>query len=453
VLGPAARPGPFYRLLAVEAVLALLTLALNPVCAVFLVPATLLAAAVNTRRGVRQLGQPWLRVLGVQALFLAAAALLVLGCDRYYAPLIGDYFQAGAVAQGPELVPQQPSAGAVAPGSGPVAHQPSAEPPFSLTEFDQEVQTYPLYRQSRFQGFQGWQERFPQRAVPWLALGLGLAALAVARRTKGPGPQAELRPLAGLVAACGVLWLVVKLGAAFLGGALSQATMNTALLKMYISLMAIHWELMIVFLSSAGAGAVLYLAAERTAATSPVRAGWLKIAVFGCGILPFGLIFMNPHKSGFVVLPSRPYTKPVEPEDLEVVAWIDAHLPPEKGLIGLAARTVNQGPQDTEKQIFPLDGAQALLLYGKHSNCCFTHWELSRPHGYDDYKAHVKDRLDVAWCLRNNIRYFYVPKSCLDPRYYNPGLARAVAQGLLEPVFRVGGSGVYQVLPPRGSGN
>jgi hypothetical protein len=456
VLGPAARPGPFYRLLAVEAVLALLTLALNPVCAIFLVPAGLLAAAVNTWRGVRQLGQPWLRVLGAQALFLAAAALLVLGCDRYYAPLIRGFFEAGTVAQGRDLTDQAST------------DQASTEPPFwlasgleelrlvwrklgeRLTGFDEEVPTYDLYLESpdqRWPHFQGWQARFPQRAVPWLAMGLGLAALAAALRARGPGPQAGIRPLAGLVAVCGVLWLVVKLGAAFLGGALSKAAFNTALLKMYISLLAIHWELMIVFLSSAAAGAVLYLAAERIAGTSPVRAGWLKIAVYGCGILAFALIFMNPQKSGFMVLPSRPYTKPVEPEDLEVVAWIDAHLPPEKGLIGLAARTVDQGPQSTEKQIFPLDGAQALLLYGKHSNCCFTHWELSRAHGYDDYKAHVKDRLDVAWCLQNNIRYFYVPKSSLG---YNPGLARAIAQHSLEPVFQAGASGVYQVVTPGG---
>jgi hypothetical protein len=70
VLATVRRPAGFYRLAAVEAVLALLVLALNPVCATFVVPAGLVAAAGATAAG-RRLGLSWPRVLGAQALALA----------------------------------------------------------------------------------------------------------------------------------------------------------------------------------------------------------------------------------------------------------------------------------------------------------------------------------------------------------------------------------------------
>jgi hypothetical protein len=235
----------------------------------------------------------------------------------------------------------------------------------------------------------------------------------------------------------------LKLLTAFLGGGLSQAAWDTALLKMYISLLAIHCELLLTFLGLAAAGTVFYLAARARRGKATAGRPVLSALLLAASFLPYALMYLRPWPAGNVTLPSKPFGNPVTPEDLELVAWADTHLPPEKGLIGMAARTGYLGPGGTEEHIYPLDGAQALLLYGKHFNCCFSQWDVGRAYGFDDYNAHVRDRLDPGWCLNNNIRYYYIPKSNLR---LNPGLARAIDQGLLRPVHQVGPSAVYRVV-------
>jgi hypothetical protein len=437
VLASADRPGRFYALLGVEAMLALLTVALNPSCAVFAVPATLVAVGMNTWRGVKRLGQPWLRVLGAQALVFLAAALLVLGCDQYYGLVVRGLLNKGklGLGPGPEAAP---SAAAEPPFS--VARGLGAVPAADLAGFTREISTFALYPDSPYRG---WQGRFPQRAVPWLALGLGLAALALARRPgRRPDLAPALRPLAVILVACGALWLVLKPATAFLCGGLSPAVWDTALLRMYVSLLAVHCELLLTFLSLAAAGTIFYLAALARCGEAPALRPALNLFL-AAALLPYAVIFYQPWASGDVALPSRPYWNPVQPDDVRLVSWIDTHLPPEKGLIGMAATTAYHVPPFQEKHIYPLDGAQALLLYGKHFNCCFSQWDIGRAYGFDEYTAHVRDRFDPGWCLENNVRYFYIPKSSLQR---NPGLARAIAEERLRPLHREGSSAVYEVV-------
>src|SRR5262249_41364483 len=139
--------------------------------------------------------------------------------------------------------------------------------------------------------------------------------------------------------------------------------------------------------------------------------------------------------------PTPPWAE-ITPDDLRLIAWIDSHLLPEDGLIGLAAHTFRVGRENEEHHMYPIDGAQALQLYGKQYNYCFTLNDPGRYFGPDAYNENVRNVLRGDWCLRQGIRYFYVPKSALAA---NPGLADALRCGRLRPVQVIGSSGLYEV--------
>ena len=94
--------------------------------------------------------------------------------------------------------------------------------------------------------------------------------------------------------------------------------------------------------------------------------------------------------------------------------------------------------------LFPIGASQALPLYGRGYNFCFQAYDPGRAYSYDEYTQHVATFLDADWLLKNNIRYFHLPKGDLSP---NHGLSRALEIGLLQPVRTVSSSGVYQVRP------
>ena len=62
---------------------------------------------------------------------------------------------------------------------------------------------------------------------------------------------------------------------------------------------------------------------------------------------------------------------------------------------------------------------------------------------FDDYSAHVVTYFDADWCLKNNIRFFYLPSDV----WPNHGLKRAREIGLLHPIRTVSSSGLYEVVP------
>jgi hypothetical protein len=63
--------------------------------------------------------------------------------------------------------------------------------------------------------------------------------------------------------------------------------------------------------------------------------------------------------------------------------------------------------------------------------------------------ANVQNTFNADWCLRNNIRYFYIP---LFDVQKNPGLKQALADGRLKPIMRFGSSGIYEVQPRHPAG-
>ena len=131
------------------------------------------------------------------------------------------------------------------------------------------------------------------------------------------------------------------------------------------------------------------------------------------------------------------------PDDLALVAWCDENIPPERGLIGMAAATGRGGARGEEKHLVGLRGMPAFLLHGKRGNYCFTLNSLEGTKWYDDYRSHVETSLDTAWCAANGIRYFYVT---LDGRRKNPGLDKAVEAGTLRLLHHEGDSGIYEVV-------
>jgi hypothetical protein len=131
----------------------------------------------------------------------------------------------------------------------------------------------------------------------------------------------------------------------------------------------------------------------------------------------------------------------ITPDDIELAAWIEHNLPPDKGLIALDSLRLQSGPT---KLLFPIAASEALSLYGKGYNFTFQVYDPGRAYSYDEYTQHVVNFLDADWCLKNNIRYFHLPKQDLSP---NHGLSRALEIGLLQPVRTVSSSGVYEVRP------
>ncbi len=120
---------------------------------------------------------------------------------------------------------------------------------------------------------------------------------------------------------------------------------------------------------------------------------------------------------------------------------MEHNLTPEKGLVALTSLPFKF---EQTKLLIPIGASQALPLYGKGYNFCFQVCDPGRTYSYDEYTQHVMNFLDADWCLKNNIRYFHLPKGDLSP---NHGLSRALEIGLLQPVRTASSSGVYEVRP------
>jgi hypothetical protein len=167
---------------------------------------------------------------------------------------------------------------------------------------------------------------------------------------------------------------------------------------------------------------------------------------------------------------------PVSQNEVDMADWVSANVPPEKGLVGLAAFTFTVGKGE-EVHIYPVGGGHALPLYGRHYNFRFFS-PNTEPDAGAAYREHVSEGaplpasaaaavllagspqvpgpllaaaalvprrshgFDADWCLRNDIRYFYATPEGLAK---NPGLAWAVAEGALRPVKRFGDSVLYEV--------
>ncbi|MBA2353234.1 MAG: hypothetical protein H0V80_01050 [Acidobacteria bacterium] len=156
--------------------------------------------------------------------------------------------------------------------------------------------------------------------------------------------------------------------------------------------------------------------------------------------LPFARTHLDARRNTLVAR-VVPAAGAITPDDIQLAAWIESHLPAEKGPVGLASLPSTFG---STKLLFPIGAAQALPLYGHAYNFTFQLFDPSREYSYDEYLDHVSSYFDAEWCLEHNVRYFHLPAGNLHP---NHGLARAREVGLLVPIRTVASSALYEVRP------
>jgi hypothetical protein len=510
-LVPVVAPSPdvrgFYRLLAVEAMLSVLALVMNPACFPFAAMAGIVALAVLCGRGKQEFGQSPYRVAWALTLFTLLALALVLSCDGYYRGLLTNRGQPPPVA------------------SGETGRRTPASTAQTLFSFEEAIRfagsVRPLQVGSPMLGRQisetsdsnDWFNQEARHVLPWAALLLSIlawTATGVGRGSNAP----DNRPLLWMIVVCALIWLAFQYGATFVAGAIIPSSSRSSMLRGYIIFLSIRCQMLVAFTAILAAAVALYLrlvaGARRVSlegsavgAALPLvlfaRVGslhedsWLQcfpsidyrslqqaelfllLLVLGCGLVviyqtadgarrgsslrqslrvaagvflylfPFGIVLFNPTPGGMVTLRPHPHgDEAVTSEDLRLVNWVNSHITPEKGLIGLTPLPF-EGPFGREERyLHPFGAAQALLLYGKGYNLCFCQQDPSRHHSHDDYAKHVQFAFDADWCLKNNIRYFYVSHAGIR---VSPGLGQAIDQGHLKLLQQGGACGVYEVVP------
>jgi hypothetical protein len=299
----------------------------------------------------------------------------------------------------------------------------------------------------QYDHLQGWTEKGPQYAflaLTFVAAVLALVPLAVTRRRSAvPAPA-----LLVLIVAALALRFALKYGIYLLAGGLTLAEPMPALLSAYLRYVLLRCELLLLFACLVAAGTHLYLVLERggrLAGRARLAAGALLGAA--CWALPAAWLALTPPaarmawNSGAPAVPQSGRF-PITPDDLRLAAWLDDNVPPEKGDIGLAAWTFRCGVNDCEHRIYPVGGGHALPIYGRHYNYRFLAPDFEGEDGYQDYRARVRDHFDPDWCAKNHIHYFYATPAGLRE---NPGLAAAVAQGVLRPLHNEGDSCIYEL--------
>jgi len=445
LLAPTGGRWAFIVAIGVVGMLTVLAGALNPACAPYALVSAIVAAVVFAARGRAALGVRRWQSLAVQFGLTLAAAAMVISCDLYYRSLLHSPVIAATDAR--------PRNGAV-PGKEemPVTPAPrfswrkglagmGSVNPLGLSP----VETATGLLWDRAEHLRGWDERWLPRIATIGVLLLSLFALAglLPRRSRS---AAVRDPLVRFLLAAVLVWLALKYLMTFALTGLSRGTNKTLLLSIYMRFVLLRCELLLLFACLVAAGARLYLARP------PARATWL-LAVVGiavCWLLPALGLAAGVEVSGFPMVPTTDRFG-VTDDDLKLTAWLDEHVPPEKGTIGLAAFTFTAGPHGEEHHIYPLSGGHALALYGRHYNFRFFLPSLEGDGGAA-YAEHVSGGLaqhpqrnrgfDADWCLRKNIRYFYVNLKELSK---NPALAEAIDRGTLVPVVQFGDSVLYEV--------
>jgi hypothetical protein len=274
------------------------------------------------------------------------------------------------------------------------------------------------------------------------AVGASLAFLWALFRNPGLPVR---RGLAWLALSGAGLWLGLKFGIGFMTGGMSREWWDTWQLARYLAFLHVRVEILLVF--AVGLSGVLF------ALTTLHALGGARAT--GCGVLGFALLasltapndlarLATPLSRGLVVDPAAEQGR-ISRDDLDLVAWMDGHLPREKGLVGLACVVGwPLDPKASDLLICPYGGAQAVLHYARHENWCFYMHELARPFGFFDYVERIRDDFDARWCLDQGIRYFYVSRNALA---FNSGLSEAIRNGTLVPLRESGDSTLYQILP------
>jgi hypothetical protein len=428
-----------YLSMAVVAVLGVLAAAMNPACVPFAGGALLVGLSVLFLRGRAQPREGFWKGIGWYSCLILLASLVLLRVDRYYGDLMrradAPLVPPAPVDAGVPAAITDPEPGAtISLAAGLDAVRPSRL--FNLSENATVTVPGPTAPLS-------WPEEWPYRAYPWVVLAGGLVVAGlIGLRKDQPGLPDGVLSLGYMLAGCGLVWLVSKAGILFLAGTLVGKELESQLLGTYLKFVLLRWELLLLFTAGCAIVLALYLVVREQARAS--SKGRLLFHVAAGGWVMFMVLAAIPghwQRCGDVVM-RRGWLTTTD-EDLELVAWCNTHLGPEKGLIGMAATTFLAGPGGQERHLVGWGGAQAFLLFGEHGNYRFTLDSLAAGLGYHEYTTHVQQTLDIGWCLRNGIRYFYIGSKALEK---NPGLAEAIAQGWLRLVQRRGESAVYEVL-------
>jgi hypothetical protein len=439
LLAPVGGRTTFFLAASVVGILAVLAAALNPACVPYALVASVVAGAVLLVRGRAHLRLPfWQTAAGLAGIGVVAAGL-VFGCDLYYRSLVRGVLGQNADS-GPISVPAtEPTA--LPPRFSPLqgARGLASVNPIALSPLETTTDLVWLPAER----LMGWDRRWPAQTLPVAALALTLLALAglVPRQ----GRAATFRdPLVRLLLAVLVMWLGLKYALTFGIAGLSRVPEHylAGLLSVYLRYLLLRCEFLLLFALVGTAGARLFLTLERHQANQARRAAIVVAAA--CWLLPALGLAAGFAVSGFAVIPTTDRFAVTE-DDLRLAAWLGDNVPPEKGVVGLAAEPFTAGRDGVEHHMVALGGGHALPLYGRHYNFRFVLGELEGDNGAA-YRRHVRDRLDVSWCLENGVRYFYVTPKGLAGRK-NPGLERAIADGHLRPVVRFGESVLYEVMP------
>ncbi len=398
-------------------VLAVLALAMNPAAAPFAGLAWLTATIIFWTR-LRQIHRGWY-VLGALPL-VAAAAVLLLGRDPYWSPSVRQ--EEGKKSGVRNDTPLTFSAAA---GWREVTRINLFEPSASV-RIDVRPSTEDHTLRYRLDG---WTNTILTLMITILAL----ISVVLARR----------RPtsLVWFSAFYLLFWLLIRPALVFLAGGLPTARHDTSLLRVYLIFLLLRFEILILFAAFAASCAhliPLVLHSSRWGAYGRVLA--IQLFLVPVGLL-FAVLLTSGGRGGHLVTPLTLNWR-VGTDDYRLLEWYEKNLSPERGGIGLQAYSFIGGPDSSEKHLYPLGGANVFVLYGIKSHYHF--FGPAEVEGiYDEYLAHVRDNLDVEWCFRRGIRFFYLTTDFFS---YNPGLANAVRDGRLRPVKRFGVSGIYEVV-------
>ncbi len=432
---PVIRLRDRYVLVGISALLIAVIADLNPACVPYALISALLVLIVNYRFDrTMATGTSARYFVGFQVCAGLLAGLVILSADPFYRKLATD-----------SLRPTEKSKDAGDPGIKAPAFS-SAKAVRQLTG----VSPFRLSRTSSTTAFEyvlpssdGWPEQWPQAMLPIAALLLtGIYVLSCfvsrgrIRRVSVPG---------ALALTCLLLSVGIKYFITFVAGGIERINWQGYLLDIYLRYLLIRCELLLLFTCSMAAGVWLFVELPRGQGLAPV-ARWLVsiLTVAVCWALPFLCIVLDAKLSGTVQIPIN-QRYPVTSQDLDLVAWADANLSADEALIGLAADPFETGFNGEEKHIYPLKSGVAFGFYSKRYNVRFLMPALENIDVVQDYRNHIRDRFDAAWCLRNRIRYFYVPTAALEK---NPGLENAIDRGFLRSIRSTQSASLYEVIAP-----
>jgi len=412
--------------IASQAGLSLLIVVLNPVCGAFAPIFWALALVITCVRVHRAGTDNVRRTVVLQLLISAGLAVLLMGSDRFYSA----------------MVLQRGEASYMDGSHYGVAERTTAKRPFTLSLDSGRAAAAnenPMVLSADWPGDLPVEATW-RRVLPWAAVLLtALACVLWVGRARGPSTPAAR--LAAVAIASVLVWIVVKYAVVFAYGAITNPTADARLFRGYLGYFPPRLEIWLLYVATVAAAASIHVRQwtvfHRAAAGIALAACVITAAAWHEPEVRTRLDLRN----SLLVARNQGAAGRVSTDDIELASWIEKHITPEMGLVGLSSMAFRI--RDT-KLLFPSGSSQTLPMYGNGYNFCFQVFDPGRHYSYDDYVEHVATYFDANWLLRNGIRYFHLPYGDLWPSH---GLIRAREAGLLKPIRAVTTSALYAVEP------